>query len=26
MPKDPETLPETLSTLKRRAFDLRIDN
>jgi transketolase len=26
MPKDPDTLPETLSSLKRRAFDLRIDN
>src|SRR6476646_2933067 len=26
MLKDPETLPDTLSALKRRAFDLRIDN
>ena len=26
MPKDPDTLPQTLSSLKSRAFDLRIDN
>jgi transketolase len=26
MPKDPDTLPDTLSALKQRAFDLRIDN